>query len=254
MIARTLIVALAFACGTKDSAAPKIVPSLHIVAGNNQVDTVGKTLPIKIGAALTDNATGAPLSGRIVNWSVVNGGGALFVDVTQTGSDGVTRNTYTLGTIAGTQRMVARYIDPDTGDPITLDTAFATALAGPPVVIWANNQPFPTPAPQGWTGTVQVVGRGGSTSMYFGFTDNYGNQSAGCPDLVTWTYSGNADFFALDTIRIVGTPVEVANLTWRQDFVIDGAGQTDLDFFFQASCAMLNFPRAPTGIPVYYRP
>ena len=61
------------ACG-QDSSSPRIQPLLSIVAGDGQVDTVGKTLPVQLGAQLTDASSGAPLPVRVLNWVAVDGG------------------------------------------------------------------------------------------------------------------------------------------------------------------------------------
>lgn len=114
------------ACG--ETTQPTIVPQLSIIAGNAQVDTIGKTLPTQIAAILRDRQSGAPLPGRIVNWVIVDGGGQVFAPVVQTGLDGVARQTWTLGMTPGGQTLVVRWLNPDTGEPVTFDTARATAV------------------------------------------------------------------------------------------------------------------------------
>jgi hypothetical protein len=116
------------------------VPQLVIVAGDRQTDTVGRTLAAQIQARLTDALNGAPLPGRIVNWIVVEGGGSVFAPVGQTGSDGVARQTWTLGMTVGKQKLVARWIDPETGATVTLDSALATALPGWNFTILVTNR------------------------------------------------------------------------------------------------------------------
>lgn len=123
---RILLATLVLGCADASAPPALIVPQLAIVAGDVQTDTVTRTLPVQLGAKLTDQASGAPLGNRVVSWLVVEGGGAVFAPVSQTGSDGVARQSWTLGPVAGRQRLVARYIDPETGEPVTLDTAQAT--------------------------------------------------------------------------------------------------------------------------------
>jgi len=129
------------ACGSEATQPPPIVPELSIVAGNLQIDTIGKTLPTQVAAMLRDKQTGAPLAGRIVNWVVINGGGSVFASVVQTGLDGMARQTWTLGMTPGGQTLVARWLNPDTGEPVTIDTAKATAL--PRATMLVNNSAGP---------------------------------------------------------------------------------------------------------------
>lgn len=134
-----VLFALLAACG-KDSPAPVIVPSLSIVEGDAQRDTVGRALPVQLGAKLVDSASGAPLAGRVLNWVVVDGGGQVFAPITQTGSQGLARNQWTLGMAVGRQKLVARYIDPESGEAVTLDTATATAVGRWGVTVSLVNQ------------------------------------------------------------------------------------------------------------------
>jgi hypothetical protein len=215
-----LAVMMAFACGG-DSQGPRIQPSLSFVSGDAQSDTVGKTLPIQLGARLTDAGTGQPVAGRILTWSTVDGG-SLFVTITQTGSDGIGRNSFTLDTHVGTQRVVARYIDPDTGEPVTLDTAVATAVAGRANVVWMNPE-----------GTV-TAGKG-TLSVYYGFWDSYFNETWACADPVHWQITGNGGF-TMDTVQTLSV-VQIDSVTgWRQDFEISGAGASTIRLEPVTSC------------------
>jgi hypothetical protein len=237
------------ACG-KDSSSPRIQPLLSIVAGDGQVDTVGKTLPVQVGAKLTDALSGAPLSGRMLDWVAVDGG-SLFVPATQTGSDGIARNTFTLGPHAGTQRVVARYVDPETGAPVTLDTAQATALAAVAALLWANKDPGPYQP--GIAHGISV--RGAELfSLYYGFLDGSGNRTAVCGP-ITWTYFGNGGF-PDDTISAVGSPVALDNNVMRQDFIITGPGASGMDFLARATCVQESDQAFfdHSDIPVGYQP
>jgi hypothetical protein len=211
---------------------------------------VGKTLPVQLGAKLTDANSGAPLSGRILNWAVVQGNGTLFVAVTQTGSDGVGRNSWTLGTVTGSQKVVARYIDPGTGTPVTLDTARATALVAAATLLWANNDgPWPHPTGTAWN--TPPVHNGDTLRLYYGFKDQYGNLEAAACGSVNWTWGGNGGF-GDDTVTISGAPAPLANKAWQQDFVIKGPGSSLLTFLPTAACVPP--PADILGIPVNYQP
>jgi len=159
----TLLVLLA-ACG--ESTQPTIVPQLSIVAGNAQTDTIGKTLPTQIAAMLRDRQSGAPLPGRIVNWVVIDGGGAVFAPVVQTGGDGIARQTWTLGMTPGGQTLVARWLNPDTGEPVTIDTARATAVPN-------------------WSVTVRIANASSDTTLFTWSDDGSGGWADAVPPGIT---------------------------------------------------------------------
>jgi len=174
-----IAVALLAACG-ENASQPTIVPQLSIIAGNAQIDTIGKVLPTQIAAALRDKESGAPLAGRIVNWVVIEGGGQVFAPVVQTGADGIARQTWTLGMTTGRQRVVARWIDPATGEPLTLDTASATAMPAHAVSFMVA-----------FGGSNQLAVGDTATILYW-YRDQYGNRNAPCADggagdRVLWT-------------------------------------------------------------------
>jgi hypothetical protein len=170
-----LMLAIA-ACG-KDSSSPQIQPELSIVAGDVQIDTVGKTLPTELGAKLTDKNSGLPLPGRVINWVVLEGGGQTFVSVSQTATDGVARNIWTLGTLAGGQKLVARWLDPETGESVTLDTA--TAMAVPERAAWIRLTP-------GFSNLNPERHVGDTVPMFVGYEDRFANVGATCPGNVPW--------------------------------------------------------------------
>jgi hypothetical protein len=180
-----LMLAIA-ACG-KDSSSPQIQPELSIVAGDVQIDTVGKTLPTELGAKLTDKNSGLPLPGRVINWVVLEGGGQTFVSVSQTASDGVARNTWTLGTLAGGQKLVARWLDPETGDPVTLDTAIATAVP-------ANAASIALPGATDTSVARSQLTNGSWILVEFRYVDQFGNRTWACsgpasPANWSWQYN-----------------------------------------------------------------
>ncbi|HEX6749527.1 MAG TPA: hypothetical protein VF092_19690 [Longimicrobium sp.] len=60
----------------------------------------------RVGALVTDVA-GLPVEGAGVIWSTAQGSGSVAADASDTDADGSVRGTWTLGTIAGIQEVVA---------------------------------------------------------------------------------------------------------------------------------------------------
>lgn len=219
-----LVVLVLVGCGT-DASAPAIVPELSIIAGDAQTDTVGKTLPQRITAALRDRQSGAPLAGRVVNWVVVEGGGGVFAGVVQTGADGLARQQWTLGTAPGNQKLVARWIDPDTGEPVTVDTARAMAVSGVAASFLVN-----------FSGS-NVLAVGDTGIIAYWYEDQFGNGTTACtdrgsPDRVVWS---SADTAALEPL---GTTLTLSNGKRATQVVARGARTYGVDVSASgAACA-----------------
>ncbi|HEV8598158.1 MAG TPA: hypothetical protein VGQ69_02250 [Gemmatimonadales bacterium] len=111
------------------SATATTAPPANLVAvsGNGQTGAVGTQLGQPLVVRVTD-AVGNPKDGVVVTFEVLSGGGSLSADFLVTGADGLASVRWTLGSVAGTQSMVARV----TGlIPLTF-TASATAGAPQP--------------------------------------------------------------------------------------------------------------------------
>lgn len=163
-----------------DSQAPQMIPQLSIRAGNNQITTVGKELPQAVEALLSDKTSGAPLPGRVVNWVVISGGGSVFAGVTETGVDGIAKQRWTLGGMVGEQRVVVRWVEPATGEPVTIDTAKAQAIAGVAAELHAQHS------------GPSSLAVGGEGLIEYWFEDDWGNETTVCKDggsihRIAWT-------------------------------------------------------------------
>lgn len=192
---------IAAACG-KDAVAPAVVPELSIVSGDSQRDTVGRVLPVELTAKLVDRQSGAPLPGRVLNWLVVAGGGAIFAPQTQTASDGTARQSWTLGPTAGPQKIVARWLNPETGEPVTLDTAYATAMPARAARFLATFGPNPNPA------GLNVLAVGDTGLIVYWVADIYGNTDAPCADggpvdRIVWSSADSAALLPLGTAVVL---------------------------------------------------
>jgi len=116
--------------------------SLQIIEGNNQVgvvaDTLGSPCIVQVTAPASDKEQErVPVPGAIVNFVVTEGGGHVFAGAALTDTAGKAAERWTLGTIAGSQRMEARAVKSD-GTPITYQVFEATAEPGPLASIQAS--------------------------------------------------------------------------------------------------------------------
>jgi hypothetical protein len=117
------------------------IESISILSGNNQTSVVGLELLDSLEVKVL-NSDGVPLSGQLLNFSVVSGGGSVFAGSALSDSDGIIRERWTLGTVAGEQMVEVRVIDSN-GDPVVLGSFTATALPMEPAffgIASGNNQ------------------------------------------------------------------------------------------------------------------
>jgi hypothetical protein len=137
-------------------ARPAEATGVAISEGAGQTGVVGRSLPAPIVVRALDRY-GNPVPGAPVVRA--NGAGAALDGVTTTDSSGKARFRWTLGTEAGTQRLVIRLRD---------DTASAVAVAR---------------AAAGDLGVLTLVGpgrwNGGAMTVTLRLTDGYGNPVAG---------------------------------------------------------------------------
>jgi hypothetical protein len=132
MIIKSVLVALSLlpflACSEGKDTDPTPVPTLIASnGGNGQTGTPGTALLAPLSVLVSD-ASGAPVPGVAVNWSVVNGGGAVSPASSQTNADGVATTTFTLGPAEGEQQAQAA-VDQLQGSPVVFT---ATASVAPP--------------------------------------------------------------------------------------------------------------------------
>lgn len=136
---------------------------IQILAGNGQVDTVGRTLPTPLIARVTDLG-GNPVAGVTVSWSVISGGGTLDRSSSVSNLSGIAFADLTLGTVPGPHLVRAAMASPAVSVDFT-----ATAIPGSPAsLVIASGD--------GQAGTV-----GSSLALPFSVraADFYGNLLAG---------------------------------------------------------------------------
>lgn len=141
---------------------------VQVLAGNNQVDSVGTTLKTPLIAQVTD-AVGNPVAGVTVTWQVISGGGTLDRTSSVSNLSGIAFADYTLGSTPGQNRVRVQMLTP----PFAADFT-ATALPGGPAslsLVGGHDQT----APAGTTLPLPFVVR---------VRDRFGNVLQGVP--VRW--------------------------------------------------------------------
>lgn len=101
-----LLLALTAAC-LGDTVAPAGSTRLRPVSGGDQVALLGEAVgePLRVRV---EDAAGTPLRGVAVEWVVAAGGGTLDEARAETDRDGIATVRWTLGAVAGEQRVEAR--------------------------------------------------------------------------------------------------------------------------------------------------
>jgi Big-like domain-containing protein len=162
----------ALACSSDNTFAPTSVTT--VLAENTGVEaqtaTVGTTLATPISIKLTQN--GQPVAGAAVTFKVQSGGGLLDATTSTTNADGDAIAHWTLGTVAGSDTLIAT-----TSDGAATSIITATALPGPAAKIDMVS------------GDAQSVSAGAAAApLIVKVVDQYGNGVSGAT--VTWAVSG----------------------------------------------------------------
>jgi len=153
--------------------------AMVVVSGDGQSAPGGAELTSPLVVRVEDSK-GHRVTGQIVVWRVVSGGGSVFAGVAITNKDGEARERWTLGA-SGAQRVEARAVDPDNGNALTFGVFNATVLTPAQLSISETNFNF---------GSVAL----GTTSTNHSFTvTNVGGQPTGTPTVSLGGTNG-ADF------------------------------------------------------------
>jgi len=133
-----------------------------------QTGTVGTALATPISVKLTDNSQ--PVAGEAVTWTVLAGGGTVDAATSTTDPNGDAVAHWTLGTVAGSDTLIATTRDG------TTSLITATAVAGPVTSIAAVS------------GSAQVIAAGATPApIVVKATDKYGNPVLGTK--ISWSVS-----------------------------------------------------------------
>ena len=110
---------------------------IAISAGNNQTGTVGAELPLPVQVLVTD-LLNRPVSGKLVNFVVLTGGGSS-TNTTTTDVNGIATATWQLGTVApSVQTLEARVLTPAGVRKTVTFSASAEAAAPDTIAIVAG--------------------------------------------------------------------------------------------------------------------
>ena len=196
-----VLAAVVYACTESPSGPPNRIPAfLDVVSGGDQSGTVGEELtqPLVVRVRNSDDQ---PVAGQIVNFRVVKGGGTVFAGTAITNADGLAQERWTLGTsVADSQVVEARAVDPATGEPLVFARFVATAVAGPVAALGIQR------------GDGQTAAAGGqlADSLLVQATDSYGNLVPGAT--VSWTVASGGG--SLSRSSDVTTETGFASTKW----------------------------------------
>src|SRR5215217_3100041 len=159
---RSLNVVTLLAClglvACSDQTSPDATPhpaTLDIVSGNQQYGSPGAMLADPLVVRVV-TSTGTPVSGQVVNFVVTSGGGKVFAGTAITRADGLAKERWTLGTnTAAAQRVEARAVDTETGNPLVFASFTAQFGTAPAPVATVEVTPSTASVPVG--GTTQLT-------------------------------------------------------------------------------------------------
>lgn len=240
---RRLLLSLVLASiACTDSNAPRVQlrpGSFSLIGGAGQVDTVAQELKdmVALRVIATDGAT--PVPSHPISWTALDGG-QVFATVVYSGTDGIARQRWTLGTGAGVQRLVARALEPETGAVLVDDTVTAIATPAAAARLWIT-----------YSGIAQTR-VGDSLALELVFRDDYGNYGAPCGDGGGWD---RLTWLSVDSSIAIPTGQTFIDST---SSVVDryfgwvrgaGAGTTTIRATAVAGCVSLQ-PSAATTVDV----
>lgn len=135
VLASLLPAFFAAACGGDGTGPESGPPASLTISGQPQTGTVGQPLPQSITGTVVD-AQGNAVANAVISWV---GDGQVFAASSQSSASGQISNQWTLGPTAGTQRMEARWINPQNGATVVLGVFTATGTPGPAAYLAVGN-------------------------------------------------------------------------------------------------------------------
>ena len=194
------LAALAACSKSGEATAPTQTPAaLRAQSGTLQTGTVGSILATPLSVVVTD-ASGRSIGGARVDWDASAGSGSTNPSSSTTNSQGVATTIWTLGTVAGTNRVTAQI------SGVTPVTFSATALVGPPASVVATPE-------------LAFLGVGDTLRLRASVRDQFGNDIGG--QAVNFTASDPT----IATVSGLGTVTAVGIGTTR--VIADASGKAD---------------------------
>jgi adhesin/invasin len=172
----------AAACGdtTFTNAVFAVATTVTVAAASqNQTATVGQPLPQPISVQVTD-ASGNPIIGAVVTWTVLTGGGSVSQATSTTDASGNATVIWTLGTTAGTNTLRASIA---TGASADISATGVAAAGAAMSIVSGNNQSI-------------AVGAA-SAPLVVHIADQFGNPVANAT--VAWTVTAGGVLSAAST-------------------------------------------------------
>ena len=207
--------------------------TVEIVDGNAQTGPVGQPLTKALVVRLL-TSSGTPATGQTLSFAVVGGGGSAFARTVAADSAGYARTQWTLGTVAGPQRIELRSVGRD-GTPNVWGSMDATATRGPPAMLAVA-------AGEGQTADqVQPLANPIGAKV----TDRYGNPCEGVTVAFAAGSGGSAasSTATSDTEGMAGTQWTLGLPIGQQTLEASVPGLSSVSFAATAT-------RAPSGPPV----
>ncbi len=153
--------------------------SIEPAAGDQQTATVGSAVPIA-PAVLVRDATGNPVQGVPIHFTVASGGGSVSGAAVVTGADGQAAvGQWVLGQAAGANTLRA--------------SVTGAELTGSPVIFTATGQPGPVSGERSQVAAAptSIAASSGSSTITVTAVDALGNPLPGLPVVLSATGEGN---------------------------------------------------------------
>ena len=181
---------MAGACS--DAEAPATAARITLKDGDGQMATVASPLAAPLRVSVVD-ADGAPVAGVAVQWSVLSGGGSVSAASVETGTEGISSVTFTLGSAAGPNQAQAAVPGLE-GSPVVFS---ATATAGQPPASSLTVAGGGNNVPERFTSDLWVHGN-------YAYTGTWGTRAAGGNVVKIWQLSGSGSPSIVDSLKIAG--------------------------------------------------
>lgn len=185
----------AAACNDKEFNTVNLIPTTLTVstASNGQSAVVGQALAQPVSVQVTD-ASGNPVIGVVVTWTVLTGGGSVSSSTSTTDANGNASVVWTLGQAAGENTLSASIA---TGASATITATGVSAGAAAMTITSGNNQAIAIGAT--------------SAPMVVHIADQFGNPVAGAT--VAWTVSAGGVLSAASTTTDANGDTQVTATT-----------------------------------------